>query len=291
MLSEPLPVAVVPSPRAAAEVMLVLTAIGIVSEHRPEAAARHVIYVDWRDRDAAERALGSYVAENPPPPEPPAPRPLAPAPGRAAGLFVLGQYLVAVAASRSAFGRHWAAHGLLDGHALRSGEWWRPLTALTLHADAGHLLANLGFGAVFIGLAARVYGWGVALAATLLAAVSANVLEAVGMPDGATSLGASTAVFAALGLLAPVRWPPRRRLKQWVLRAAPAVAALALLGLLGGGDGDPRIDVTAHALGFAAGTVLGLLLRTRPIADPGRQFAAAGASLAALLVAWSAALA
>ena len=241
-----------------------------------------------QDRDAAERALAAYVRENTPPPPPPAPRPLARGAIRAALAFVLVEYLVAVAASRGLWGAAWVDRGILDGMAVRAGQWWRPVTSLTLHADFAHLLANLGFGAVFLGLAARVYGAGVAPALMLGAAGLAGAVEALGLPPGASSLGASTAVFAALGLLAPVRWPARGRLQPWMARAATFAAAVALLGLLGAGD--PRVDVTAHGLGFGFGVLAGIPLRRRTFAAAQVQRGAAAAAALLLLLAWAAAL-
>jgi rhomboid protease GluP len=281
-------VAVVPTPRVASEVVLVLTAIGIAATVEREADGRHVVRVAVAQRAAAEHALGAYVAENVPAPPPPTPRPLAAGAVRAALWYGVGEFLIAVAASRSAFGAAWVDRGLLEGPPFRAGQWWRPVTSLTLHADFSHLLANLGFGALFLGLAGRVYGWGVALLLTLLAAVLAGAIEAAGLPVGHASLGASTAVFAALGLLAVVRWPPRGRLTPWMARAATFGGAVSLLGLLGAGD--PRVDVTAHVLGFLAGLVVAWPLRERGIAEPATQWRCAIAAALVVAAAWCAAL-
>ncbi len=283
-----LPVATVSTGPMAGEVTLVLLALGIPSRTLSEPAGRHVVWVEPQYRDAAQAALGDYVLENRPPPPAALPRPLAVGSIKAPLLYVLCEFGVAVAASRSAFGLSWVDRGVLEGPAFRSGQWWRPITALTLHADFAHLLANLGFGAVFLGLAARVYGWGVALLLTLFAAGCAGLLEASGLPGGTSSLGASTAVFAALGLLAPVRWPARGRLAPWMARAATFGGAIALLGLLGAGD--VHVDVTAHALGFLAGVSAGWLLRGASIAGPALQRLCALLAGLLLLVAWSAAL-
>jgi membrane associated rhomboid family serine protease len=285
---EQLPVATVATARMAGEVTLVLQAIGISSlvERHPD--GRHVVWVALADRDAAEGALVDYVRENPPPLPPPPPRPLAVGAVRASLAYLAAEVLVAGAASRGAFGAAWVDRGILEGPAFRAGQWWRPVTSLTLHADFSHLLANLGFGAVFLGLAARVYGWGVALCLTLGAAVTAGTLEAVGLPAGSSSLGASTAVFAALGLLAPVRWPRRGRLQPWMRQAATFAGAVSLLGLLGAGD--PRVDVTAHGLGFLTGVLLAWPLRAAPIAREAVQRICALAAAVLLCAAWGAAL-
>jgi len=207
--------------------------------------------------------------------------------GSAAYLLLL--LLVAAASGHALFGVDWYARGVLDGAQLRAGEAWRALTALTLHADLSHLAANAGFGALFGGLAARLYGAGAGWLLVLVAATLANFLNGLWMPAGRVSLGASTAVFAALGAIAVFRWPaaPRRTRLAW--RGASLIAALVLLTLLG--TGDAHTDVAAHALGFAAGLVLALPLRRWPPA-PGRR-AQGLAALAAVLLcaaAWLAAL-
>jgi membrane associated rhomboid family serine protease len=75
-------------------------------------------------------------------------------------------------------------------------------------------------------------------------------------PSWHRAVGASTAVFAALGLLAGFGWGQRlgvrdRRLYRW----APLFAGICLLALLGAGN--EQVDVLGHLLGFTAGTALG----------------------------------
>jgi membrane associated rhomboid family serine protease len=82
------------------------------------------------------------------------------------------------------------------------------------------------------------------------------------------SAGASTAVFAALGLVAAHAWRSHsqrtRTLRDWV----PLIAGVALLGMFGAGTQDPQApvvdstNVLSHALGFAMGAALGLAVAT-----------------------------
>ena len=60
------------------------------------------------------------------------------------------------------FGVDWLDAGSLQATAVRQGEVWRAVTALTLHFDVAHLLGNLGFGMFFGWLAAQLLGPGVA---------------------------------------------------------------------------------------------------------------------------------
>lgn len=191
-----------------------------------------------------------------------------------------------------AFGIDWTAAGRLDVAAVRDGAWWRTFTALTLHVDMTHLLVNIGFGAVFGTLMAREIGPGYAWALIVLGGAGGNVINVIVQRPGHLSIGASTAVFAALGLLGAYLWTARRMLMHsWASRLSPVVGAVILLTWLG--TGDERTDIVAHLTGFIAGFVPGLVLGrlpTRPGADVSRQWISGGATLLGLFFAWSIAL-
>jgi len=101
--------------------------------------------------------------------------------------------------------------GVADAELIRHGEWWRAVTALTPHIDAPHLVANLAAGAWFGYLAGRRLGPGSAWFLAVLTTAAANGLEALFGPVPRRSVGASTAVFAVLGLLAAHAWRERPR--------------------------------------------------------------------------------
>jgi membrane associated rhomboid family serine protease len=276
-----------PASRDCDERALVVLSAGIAAAMRFEFA----IYALLVPAEHAARALQEihrYALENRRPPPPPPPPPLHRGAAASAAIYAALLFACAAISSHSLLGHDWAGSGVLDGARVRAGELWRAVTALTLHADLAHLLANIGFGALFGGLAARVYGPGFGWLLTLLAAVLANLANALTMADGRVSLGASTAVFAALGALAVHRWPARAERARPILAGGPVIAALVLLALLG--TGDERTDIAAHALGIAFGAALALPLRRW--APPRRTLpqALAGAGAVALLVAgWAAA--
>jgi membrane associated rhomboid family serine protease len=150
--------------------------------------------------------------------------------------------------------------GLLDAHRMfAQGEWWRAATALWLHADVGHLVSNAGGGLLVFSAVVATFGWaagGGLLAGSAITGNLAAVLLHAG--DEYRSLGASTAVFAGLGLLTgrAIRVMgrsagPRRWRALWV----PLASGLAVLGLFGAGG--VNIDVLAHATGFGAGLAMG----------------------------------
>ena len=180
--------------------------------------------------------------------------------GRAGVLWYVAT-LVAVffALHTDLFNRDWLGAGGLEAGALFGGEWWRAVTALTLHVELDHLGGNLAFGGFFGYFIGRYLGPGVGWLAVLLAAGGANVLNAWAQGAAHRSIGASTAVFAALGMLAAYTWRQGfLRDTPWRARIAPIVAGLGLLGFTG--TAGENTDLGAHLFGFIAGTVLGVAI-------------------------------
>jgi len=143
-----------------------------------------------------------------------------------------------------------------------NGEWWRPFTALFLHADGPHLLGNALLGGVFFVLVAHAVGalrgWILILACGTIA----NAINAASrMPDEFRSLGASTATFAALGILVGhatrLAWM-MRSFQGFRMLFVPLIAGGILLGWFGGGGADAgNVDVAGHVLGWLVGVVAG----------------------------------
>lgn len=277
--------------RRCEERQLVLTAVGINAfivtgayECRLEVAAE--------DAPAALEQLAQYEAENvPPPPLPPA-APLDPDAWIGCTLYVLVLMGVAAALSQGLVRLDAFDVGELDSTAVQAGQWWRSLTALTLHVDGPHLAANLVAGVWFGYLAGRQMGVGMAWLVTVIAAGLANLAEALLGAPGHHSVGASTAVFAALGAMAAFSWRERLgRAQRWARRWAPLIAGVALLGWTGSaGEGT---DVMAHIGGFVAGVLSGALIaRPRVRAQLARlpQWLYGALALSALALAWALAL-
>jgi membrane associated rhomboid family serine protease len=165
--------------------------------------------------------------------------------------------------------------------------------ALTLRWDGPHLVANLGAGVWFGYLAGRQLGAGTAWLLTVTGAAAANFFDAHFGPATYRSVGASTAVFTALGLIAAHSWRTRFHLPQRrALRWAPLIAGLVLLGWFGSaGEGT---DLVAHALGFVSGCLLGALAALRTVEallNRVPQWLAGLATLGSLALAWACALA
>jgi len=213
---------------------------------------------------------------------------------------------------REMYGIDWWGVGAAKSSAIRGGEWWRAVTALTLHTDLTHLAGNLFFGSVFGVILARSLGSGIAWASFALAGTLGNLVNAMIQPPNHVSIGASTGVFGALGVQIAFEWMRRReartsRLKLW----APIAMGVLLLVWLGTGGNSfseldtakeaarkvaevaGKVDVIAHVTGFLAGVaigvILGLLRRKLRMRGPW-QLAIGVATLAFVAGAWSLAL-
>ena len=271
--------------------MLGAVGIGSAIEPREDQFSLDVAEVD------AARALAhltQYEAENrPPEPPPPAP-PLHP--NAWVGCVGYAAWLVGVAyALSNGLVRLDAFHtGELDAARVQSGQWWRAWTALTLHLSGIHLASNLCAGIWFGYLAGRQLGVGVAWLLIVSGGGIAGLIEGLFAPPWHQSVGASTAVFTALGLMAAYTWRERLPWRQrWVQRWGPLVAGVALLGWLGSGAGDKNTDVMAHVLGFGIGVLFGAVVALPPVSRRVhriRQWPAGLAAVAIMAVAWALAL-
>lgn len=148
--------------------------------------------------------------------------------------------------------------GLMVTEEVVKGEWWRLFTAVTLHADAPHLLSNLSIGSLFLGFAMGSFGPGVALLVSFLAGAGANLVDYWFYPSTHRGLGASGMVMGSLGLLTVYSfWRGRGTLTPAQARIRSVAGGCFLLILLGTSQGT---DVLAHGAGFVWGTILGSFL-------------------------------
>lgn len=261
------------------------SAIALRDEH-------FILAVAEADARRALSQLDQYEAENLPP------EAIPPAPSLHArawmGSVGYAAWLMGVAyAISNGLVRLDAVHtGELDAARVQGGQWWRAWTALTLHSSGSHLAANLGAGIWFGYLAGRQLGVGVAWLLIVAGGGTANLLEGLFGPPWHRSVGASTAVFTALGLMSAYTWRERLRLPQrWVQRWGPLVAGVILLGWLG--TAGKETDVMAHILGFGVGLLLGataaLPVVSRRLHDL-RQWPAGLTAIAIMAAAWALAL-
>lgn len=149
--------------------------------------------------------------------------------------------------------------GNADAGLIQQGEWWRAMTALTLHSNFAHLIGNIGFGGLFGLSASQILGPGLAWFSILLAGTLGNLISAFIQRPSHSAIGASTAVFAALGIIAAHTWSkgrlnPQPGIRRWM----PVIGGVALLSFLGGPG--LLVDVVSHVTGFLAGILFGFIL-------------------------------
>jgi len=278
-------VRVSPDRRQVDEWATVLAAGGISHRLRSRLDGWALI-VAARDADAARESLEAYDRENSV--DTTRARSASVAPVRAAagvgiavGLLLIAFFAVTgPRANRSV----WFERGGADAERIVAGQWWRTVTALTLHADAPHVVSNATASVVLVGAVVYEFGPGVGLWLVLLAGTGGNLLTAVAHGTHHDSVGASTAMFGAIGMLAASRVMSREHpvaRKRWIVVAA----SLALLALLGT---SPDADLLAHLFGLLVGGGLGLVAAPtqRWPLRPLTQWVLAIAALAFVVGAW-----
>ena len=276
--------------RHAEQYALVLSAMGMGSSIVPEGKLV-TVYVADGDAIRANEELMAYDKENR------AKRPTRKRLRTALPRFELALAYWAIllfffaAARNNALSLDWLGVGAAQSGLMLNGEWWRAITALCLHVDTAHLLANLVFGAVFLVLLAQITGAGIAWLSMVVVGAVGNALNAILHSATHTSIGASTAIFSALGLLVALGQTsrldrPSLSTRYW----APMVGGLTLLVLLG--FSGEKTDISAHVLGFVSGIAAGWLLarwnRDWP-ADRDLQWKCGGIAGAIVVTAWVAA--
>lgn len=149
----------------------------------------------------------------------------------------------------------WVDLGNAQAARILDAEWWRLVTSLTLHANVSHLISNLTVGGLFILLLCREIGTGLAWSLLLASGALGNLVNAHFNLPTHSSVGASTLVFGAVGLLGAINLIRHRNYlrRRWPMPIASALSLLAILGTEG-----KNTDVGAHFFGFLFGALLGL---------------------------------
>ena len=207
------------------------------------------------------------------------------------GLWVSGLLLACHVAATVGHGHQVfvKAYGSSAFHVVH-GQWYRAVTSLMIHANPLHLAGNMVGIALFGTAVCTMMGWGVGWLMILATGMTGNLINALLYRTGHVSVGASTAVFGAIGILAAYQFMrkfrlPGQRMKAWL----PLAGGVALLGLLGSGQ---YADLMAHLFGFAAGIVLGAIYAVfvrRPAAR-GYQACCLLLALSLLVTSWMRAL-
>ena len=278
-----------PSLRQAEEWALVLEAEGL-APRLMRTSGGWVLSVPSQHLEQAATELWDYESENrvtTPEEEPwPGEAPLYTGVGTAAGLLVFFTF-----AAWSHGTVAWLERGSASADLILRGELWRTVTALTLHADFAHVAANAVAMSFFLTAVCRSLGPGLGAALVLSVGALGNLCNAWFYGFDHISIGASTAVFGALGVVGGTGVAQRRRLglrgkRAWI----PLAAGIAILAMLG--TGGQRVDFWAHFWGFAVGGAAGALLAlfTNRPEDPRVQFRIGVLAAVAVVLCWMLAL-
>ncbi|UCG80164.1 MAG: rhomboid family intramembrane serine protease [Desulfobacterales bacterium] len=145
-------------------------------------------------------------------------------------------------------------YGSAAQHILH-GELYRTVTSLMIHVNALHLVGNI-FGIALFGTAVcQVMGPGVGWFMILVTGIGGNFMNALLYQSDHLSVGSSTAIFGAIGILAGYQFLKRfRRTNRGTKAWLPLGAGVALLAFLGS---SKYSDLTAHLFGLLAGIPLG----------------------------------
>lgn len=155
-------------------------------------------------------------------------------------------------------GSAWFLKGAVSGRQIfENGQWYRLVTALTLHADIVHLFGNILIGGVLVHFLCRLLGNGLGWFLILASGTLGNFMNILMHGGSHNSVGFSTAIFGTIGILSGYQAASKRSaaLKEILLPLAAGAGLLALLGA-----GGPRTDLGAHFFGLLAGATLGGLL-------------------------------
>jgi len=259
---------------------LVLQSLGIPFVVEPYGAGCHLVVPAERAATALAE-LTKYETENVDwPPRYDAP-PLLSKGKLGAGLYAALIVLMYPVGRQGFLGYNFWEAGMMKARAVFDGEWWRAITALTLHGGLSHLIGNAVFGMGFALLAAHSLGGGLTWLGFVLAGSLGNLLNAWLQGPDHNSIGASTGVFGVLALLAAYEWSRRHTLRYPPMRRfAPLIGGIALFGFLGVGGADSNTDVIAHVTGLVCGGALGALAAW---SDAPSRLGAQGQRLAAAL--------
>lgn len=219
------------------------------------------IFVEAEKAEEAKRQLAAYVRENThwPPVKPhDAGRSLLVLRSKRPPTVLMMGLLVLFYAVTGPWSwqNEWFRRGAVDlGPILHQGQWWRLFTALTLHADVVHLTGNVIIGGMVVHFLCLEIDSGLAWSLLVLAGGAGNYFNLLWRHGGHLSIGFSTAVFGAVGLLCGLKL---KRLSHWRELLLPVGAGLGLLAMVG--TSGQRTDLGAHFCGLGTGFVFGVIL-------------------------------
>ncbi len=140
---------------------------------------------------------------------------------------------------------------------VENGEWWRIVTSGLMHGGLLHLLFNgmafYNLGQVILGLTGTARFYVVFLFSVVCGSLASLWFKGM---ESLPTVGASGGILGCLGFLLVISWKFRDELPRFLFaNCVRASIVMAIFGMLG----YQFIDNAAHAGGFAAGVLLGLV--------------------------------
>ncbi len=170
--------------------------------------------------------------------------------------------------------------------AILDGEIYRTVTALMIHADSVHLAGNMAALALFFTVVCSVQGFGIGLFCLLASGALGNYFTAMLYGASHLSIGSSTAVFGAVGILISHQTfvsfrSAEQRFRAWL----PLGGGLCLLGLFSEGA---HTDILAHLFGLISGVAVGCFFELLTGKPPGPHIQSFffSLTLAIILMSW-----
>ncbi|MFH0781365.1 MAG: rhomboid family intramembrane serine protease [Pseudomonadota bacterium] len=239
---------------------LVLSSANITHRIRIVSLSHLEIYVTSTQREKAWREIKAYTDENKDWPPQPQEYPISPPTFQAMSPFIIGCLVLIHGLTGDWLPESlWFVRGAGNSEAiLHNSEYFRLVTALTLHADSVHLLSNCIFGFFLLHFFLQYTGNGIGLFAIVFTSVIANYLNVLAHGPGHMFVGFSTAIFSVIGMLCTMSFAfktPRIVLHIFM----PLMAGLALLAFLGS-EGE-RTDLGSHLFGLFVGLICGNFVR------------------------------
>ncbi|MDH3327822.1 MAG: rhomboid family intramembrane serine protease [Desulfobulbaceae bacterium] len=265
---------------------LVLDSVGIPYRIYPE---QSILTVPDARVEEARYQLDRYFEENANWPERSPSFPVQSQPGRQPTVLLIGClavfYMITGPWNENTL---WFANGAINSLAiLEKGEWWRLVTALTLHADLLHLAGNCIIGGFLVHMLTSLLGSGTGWLLLVGCGAAGNFLNIAARETVHYSVGFSTSIFGAIGLFSGLQILAGRnfRVRNLLIPLGAGAGLLAMLGVEG-----ERTDLGAHFFGFICGLMLGLAARHlslhRMAENPGFQRTLLLLTLASIIICW-----
>lgn len=150
-------------------------------------------------------------------------------------------------------GHQWFLFGIGDNFLIASGEYWRLVTPMFLHAGLMHLLFNMFSLFIFGPELEKIAGKARFLTIYFLAGLFGSIATYFLQPLSYAHVGASGAIFGVFGAFGALVYYTKHAFPQLKQVIMPIIIISVVMTFVG-----PNINVTAHITGLIVGFLIGL---------------------------------